>query len=960
MFCLRITFLLIATLFGNFFERINSTKRISKVGIDSIYSVIDHSENTLFFFENGRVISTKNADILGNIQEYSPQDQLIDFIRIRNESFIILVKQFNSRAVLRKIKVNNLGEINLNWDLELDVSISKFTRKLFYLPGKLLLTIGNHYFVINESNGRILEQFSLSTHKIFLFFHTDEMNKQLTIVYNELKNEIEIYDSIPIDKNLNEYPRREIKIDPEKKILYNSGIITLNGKNRIMNLLFAINESIGLFTYNIDENNKNYFYSKVNMSSFNNICSSIFEELTLRQIKNSEMGITLTKKKYNKGYQIFHIFESNPSYILESFSSINDNVQSSNAMIIQDEENDSRFIVIISYNDLTNILSITTIFNYFTSIRDNKIFRYNLKIEYFNKNNKMVHGPIVNLMYSTNMGLLLQWDDSLLVSISLNCDGTILKCFKPKINGIYEGVISSSADPDYFKNNILFYLNRGNHTYNLGNTINYENSSFINGAHLYNYSNYSKSNLNVMIFGTIMFTINKYFSVFAYNIDNHQIIWRNDSLRQKDHLKLYKKKLFVLRKILPELVIVDQSSILRIEILSGKTISIESYIESSKLIVSTPPFTSNEQNINPLLILLDKHNKTLKFVGLDNKTVNIKDKSYFYFTNESNIIKCYKMISGYDSEVHWQYVFDLDETISVYSTPECSYCKSFPVIVDEKYNIINRFDYPYLLGVITSKKKVLLFNQINGNLIYSSFLPQMFEPPFTLEIFQNIILITSFHSNHKVPVILILELFQFIKEETSTGINMLDKFIFLVSNKKNVKESKIYSEKHVHVQETTFLYNYELPIDYSLLSRTSESLASKIILFGNERSNVLECIPERLFTTLRPNKSKKKNLIHNSNLPFYQSILSERIKFSTKFNSKKIFSFPHETYESKSKLLSVGFNSLEVFEIYPNTSFDLLPYDFNYYNIINTVFLILTITAISIYFSKRNQLKKWI
>ncbi|KAK9173966.1 Protein of unknown function (DUF1620) family protein [Cryptosporidium meleagridis] len=959
MFCFRLTFLLIATLFCNFSERINSTKRIIKVGIDSIYSVIDHSENTLFFFENGRVISTKNAEILGNIQEYSPQDQLSDFIRIRNDSFIILVKQFNNRATLRKIKVNYLGEINLNWDLELDVSISKFTKKLFYLPGKILLTIDNHYFVIEESNGRILKQFSLSTHKIFLLFHNDEMNKQLTIVYNELKNEIEIYDFIPLYKNLNENPRHEIKIDPEKKILYNSGIITSNGENRIVNFLFTINENIGLFTYNIDENNENYFYSKVNMSSFNNVSSSILGELTLRQIRNSEMGITLTKKKYNKGYQIFHIFESNPSYILESFSSVNDNVQSSNAMIIQNEENDSRFVVIISYNDLTNILSITTIFNYFTPIRDNKIFRYNLKIEYFNKSNKIVHGPIVNLMYSANMGLLLQWDDSLLVSISLNCDETTLKCFEPKINGIYEGVISSSTDPEYFKNNFLFYLNQGNRTYNLGNTISYKNSSFINGENLYNYLDYSKSNLNMMLFGTIMFTINKYFSVFAYNIDNQRIIWRNDSLRQNNHLKLYKKKLFILRKILPELVIVDQFSILRIEIHSGKTISIQNFTDSSKLIVSTPPFTSNEQNINPLLILLDKNNKTLKFLDLDNKTINIKDKSYFYFTNESNIIKCYKIISGRDSEVHWQYLFDPDETISVYSTPECDYCKSFPVIVDEKYNIINRFDYPYLLGVITSKKKVLLFNQINGNLIYSSFLPQMFEPPFTLEIFQNIMLITSYHSNHKVPVILIIELFQFIKEETNTGINMLDKFIFLISRKKNVKESKIYSEKHVHIQESTFLYNYELPIDYSLLSRTSESLASKIILFGSEKSNVLECIPERLFTTLRPNKSKKKNLIQNNNLPFYQSILSERTKFSTKFNSKKIFSFPHEIYESKSKLLSVGFNSLEVFELYPNTSFDHLPYDFNYYNIINTLFLILTITVISIYFSKRNQLKKW-
>ncbi|KAH8581834.1 signal peptide plus transmembrane domain or GPI anchor [Cryptosporidium sp. chipmunk genotype I] len=931
-------------------------KRINKVGIDSIYSVIDYSENCLFFFENGRVISMKNAKILGNIQEYSPKDQLVDFIRIRNDSFIILVNQFKSGAALRKINVSNLGDIILSWDLELDLSISKLTRKLFYLPGKIFLTLNNHYFVIDESNGRIVEQFSLSTHEIFLFLNVDEMDKQFTIVYNELENEIQIHNFIPLNKNLG-CSSHKIIIDPEKKILPNSGIITKSGKDQIINLLFVDNEIIGLFTYNLDKKNKNYLYSKVNLSSLNyNICSSITEELMLKQTNNGELAITLARKKYNKGYQILYIFESNPSYILESFSPINDDVQSSNALIFQDERNNSRFIVIISYNDLTNILSITTIFNYFSPIKDNKVFRYNLKIEYFDKNNKIVHGPIVNLMYSTNMDLLLQWDDSLLASISLNCDETAMKCYKPKINDIYEGVISFSADPNYFKNNILFFSNQVNSKFNLGNTINYNNSSFINGTNLYNYSHDSKPNSNI-IFGTIMLTVNKYFSVFAYNIDNHQIIWRNDTLRQKNNLKLDKIRLFILKKVLPELIIIDQFSILRIEIFSGKTISFESYYESLKLIVATPRSTSIEQNIDPLLILIDKYNKVLKLLDLDSNTVNIKNQPYFYFANESNVIRCYKIVSGNNFEVNWQYIFEIDETISVYSIPECGDCKSFPVIVNEKYNIINRFDYPYLLGVITSKKKLLLFNLINGNLIYSSFLPQTFEPPFTLEIFQNIVLITSYHSHYKMPVILILELFQFIKEETYSGLNVLDKFIFLVFKEKNVNESKIYSERPIHIQETVFLYNYELPIDYSVISRTKESLASKLILFGSKRSNIIEAIPERLFTTLKPSRNKKRNYITNNNLPFYQSILSERIKFSTKFNSKKIFSFSNEIYESKSKLLSVGFNSLEVFELYPNTLFDRLPHDFNYYNIIGTVFLISAITAIVTYFSKRNQLK---
>ncbi|OII71786.1 uncharacterized protein cubi_00593 [Cryptosporidium ubiquitum] len=956
MFYFRFTFLLMATLFSNFFERTYSTKRINKVGIDSIYSVIDYSENSLFFFENGRVISMKKSTILGNIQEYSPEDQLVDFVKTKDNSFIMFISQFKNTIALRKIEVNDIGNILLNWDLELDISVSKLTRKLFSLSGKLYLTINNRYFLIDESNGRILEQFSLNTHEIFLLVYIDEMDKQLTIVYNELENEIQIYDFKPLSKKFNN-PSYKTKIDPEKKILTNSGIITNNSGYQFINLLFINNENnLGLFIYNFIKNDKKYLYSKFNLSSLNyNVISSRMEELILKQTNYGKIAITLASRKYNKGYQILHVFESNSSYILKSFSPINDEIQSSNAMIFQDEGNNSKLIVIIGYNDFTNNLSITTVFNYFSPITENKIFRYNLKIEYFNKNNKITHGSIIKLIYSVNMGLLLQWNDSLLASISLNCDETLMKCYQPKINDIYEGVISSSSDPNYFKNNFLFFLNGEN--YILNNTIN-ESSNFIKATNLYDYSYRTKINLSNMSVGTIMLTVNKYHSVFAYNIDNHQILWRNDLLRQKKNIKLDKIKLFILKKIIPELIVVDQFSILKIDIFSGETISYESYYESSKLIVSVPRFASAEQKRDSMLILLDKDNKILKLLNLHNNNTKIKDQTYFYFTNESNAIRCYKINSEHSSELHWQYIFDSDETISVYSIPECDECKSFPVIVNEEYNIVNKFDYPYFLGVVTSKKKVFLFNSINGNLLYSSFLPREFEPPFKLHIFQNIVLITSYHSYYKIPAFVILELFQFIKEEKYSGIKILDKFIFLISREKNVNESRIYPERPIHIQETSFLYNYELPIDYSIISRTAESITSKIILFGSEKNNIIEGIPEKLFTTLRPGRNKVKDYILNNNLPIYQTILSERIKFSTKFNNKRIFSFPH-TYESKSKLVSIGFNSLEVFELCPNTLFDHLPNNFNYYNIINTVFSISAITVIAIYISKKNQLKKW-
>lgn len=957
MFLFRFACLLMVTIFSNYFEGTHAKERNIKVGIDSIHSVIDFSEKTLFFFDSGRVFSMKNSTILGVIQEFSPKDQLVDLIRIREDYFVMLVHQFKGLLTLRNIKVNHLGSILLNWDLDLDISFSNLARKLLFVSGKVYLTIDNHYYVIDVLNGHVHKHFSLRNNEIFLLLYFDEMNKQIVVVFNELENEIQIYDFISFDGKLN-IPIYKTKIDHGKRIFPNSGIMTKhNGDNHLNLLLVNEGSNIELFTLNIVKRFSNYQYSKVSYVSLDNIINGpVMSETTLTQINSGEIAITLSKSKHNTGFQIVHLFEPVPSYILNSFTHLNDGVQGSNAMVFQDERSNSNYIVIISYNDLTNNLSITTIFNYFLPINNNKIFRHNLKIEYFNKNNKILHGSIQNLLYSANMGILLQWGDSLLASISLNCDGTLMKCYKPRINNIYEGLISSITDFNYFENNFLFYFN-GINVSHQGNANDSGHPTLIEGTDIYDLYNTQKKSNSILV-GTIMLTINKHFSVFAYNIDKNQIIWRNDSLRQVN-INSKRARLFIIKNMVPELIIiVDQLGVLKINIFSGETISHESYHEASKLILSLPNFTCTEQEIDQLLILLDKNNKILKLYGSNN--ANDKDKSYFYLTIEPNIIKCNKINLELQSELYWQYVFDPEETILLHSTPECSECRSFPVIVNEEYNIVNRFDYPYLLGVITNRKRVLLFNSINGNLIYSSFLPETFEFPYKLEIFQNIVLITSYHSLYKNPVFIILELYQFIKEEKYSGINVINKLKFLISRRKNVDESKIYSERSIHIQQTSFLYDYELPIDHLVISKTFESVTSKMILFGNERSNIIEGIPERLFTTLRPGGKKSKNHIINSQLPAYQTIIPGRIKFSTQFGNRKTFSFADNIYESKSKLVSIGFNSIEIFELSPCTKFDHLPDDFNYGITTSALFSVTAFTAIAIFISRRNKIKKWI
>lgn len=957
MFHFRLACLLMAALFSNYFQGIYATEKYIKVGIDSVYSVIDCSNETLFFFDNGRVFSMRNSTVMGVFQEFSPEDKLVDLVRIKENSFIMLVHQFKGLLTLRNISVDYLGSILLNWDLDLDISVSKLSRKLLFVSGKLYLTIENHYFVIDESNGRVHKHFSLSNNNMFLLINFDEKNKQSIVIFNELEYEIQIYDFISFDGKLNT-PIYKTKIEHKKRVLPNSGIITIsNGDNYLNLLLVNQDNNIELFTINLVKKFNHYLYSKVSLSSLDNIINGpVMSEITLTQINSGEIAITLSNNKYNIGFQIVHLFEPIPSYILKSFIPMSDGVQSSNAMIFQDEVSNSKYIIIINYNDLTNNLSITTIFNYFLPINLNKIFRYNLKIEYFNKRNKIIHGSIKNLIYSAKMGLLLQWNDSLLASISLNCDATLMKCHEPKINNIYEGIISSNTDINYFENNFLFYFN-GIDDSNKGNKNNSEHSTLIEGTYLYDMYNTEKKSNNLLI-GTIMLTINKNLSVFAYNIDKHNIIWRNDSIRQTN-INSKIARLFITKNIIPELIIiVDQLNVLKINIFSGETISYESYDEASKLIVSLHYFKCTEQKIDQLLILLDKNNKILKLFGTDN--ANDKGQSYFYFTIEHNIIKCNKIDSELRSELHWQYIFDSDEMILLHSTPECSECKSFPVIVDIEYNIVNRFDHPHLLGVITSRKRVLLFNSMNGNLIYSSFLPETFESPHKLKIFQNIVLITSYHSVYKIPVFVVLELYQFIKEKRYSGINIVDKLIFLISPRKNVDESRIYPERQIHIQQTSFLYNYELTIDHLEISKTSKSITSKMILFGNEKSNIIEGIPEKLFTTLKPNGNKSKNYIINSQLPAYQTIIPSRIKFTTKFGSRKTFSFADSIYESKSKLVSVGFNSIEIFELSPSTKFDHLPDDFNYGITTSALFSVTAFTAIAIFIFRKNKIKKWI
>ncbi|KAF7457927.1 ER membrane protein complex subunit 1 [Cryptosporidium felis] len=958
MYLLRPFILFWITLISNCLNLSFSLNGVFKVGIESIYSVIDHNDKSLLLFECGRVISLKDNLVLGSLQEFSSGDQLVDFVKVGDSSYVLLIMRSNNSLIVRNMKVDFNGKILLNWDSEIDF-LQLTTKKMYYVSGLIYILLESDFLIIDEYNGEIKRKRSFDLELTPFLLQFDEFNKPTNIfLFDKINNEIQIIDyNLLFTENKDSHPRNIIKMDPNAKIFTNSGILLKVENETVLNLLFLNDNNIfGLFTYNFERKIANTLLSNLDSSLINDELSLQIEmESILRYIEPKKICLTLTRYKYNIGFPFLNIFETNRSFVLRSYSPIINSVHSSLGLIIQGSPENSNYLTIINYNDMTSNLSFTSIFNYFLPVNENRIYRFNLKLEYKDNTHKLWHGQIKCLVFTVNIGLIILFNDSTMVSLSLNCDNLHMKCERPKIIEIYENIIS-----EIYSESLIFY--DGKKFQNEDSIFKVNSSNFFLGKDLYQGFHDGYLTLNNEIGGTILLTVNRHLSIFAYDVKRDRIIWRNDSLKVATN-NVEKIRLFIVEDVTdPELfVIADRYFITKISIRSGKTITQLNLPESSNLIISRSYKMGDSLN-SPLILLLDSKDNIVNIFDLSNLNMEpnnfrIKENTYFYITFTENSISCFSVSSERESNLNWRYNLEKQEGIVTFSTPFCGECESFPVIVSEMYDIINRFDFSFLLGVITNNRKVLIFNSINGNLLYSSILPDTFGPPYKFHINQNIIIITSFHTVHCTPVVVIFELYQFIEENSST--NIIDKLAFLFSREKNVKESIVDPERPIYVQQSLFIYNYELPIDYLLLSRTSKSITSKLIIFGSYESSIIEGIPEKLFTTLRPNHDGGSSRIINGNLPIYQPFISKRVKLPTKLTNKKIFSIPN-SFESTSILISIGYNSFGAFEFYPNTSFDKLPDNFNFSSITYTLTLVISITIISIHFYQKRQFNNWV
>ncbi|KAH8741018.1 signal peptide plus transmembrane domain or GPI anchor [Cryptosporidium ryanae] len=952
------------------------------VGIDLIYTVVGTSVGNLFVLENGRVFIFNNNEVLGKLDEFSPKDRVVNFKKLDELSYIMLVKRFEiDYLVLTSIDISD-GSILKRWDLNIEASKVDAFIELFITKEKYYLPLNNNLFVIQRSVGLLLENETIvmngSKLPISIIFGNDEIIKSIVVFDQSSKNVI-LYDFNRETGKLNTDPKHTISLERNFSIYLNSCLITKNDQSEFLNILYLdkSKNEFGLLEYNFKNGNKKYINTNLNTSSLSNKQISILDnEITLRQIRNSDIIITFSRYDTSPSKHVIYIFEQEESFVLKSFKPVFNDFQSSLLNIFIDENsktNKMDYLLILNYSDNNNYLSITNIFGYKKPITENKMFRNTLKLDYFVKEESINHGPIEYSSLTSKGDLILQWEDSLLLIISLNCDIVENNCGKPEIIDIYESFTSSLDNSEYYENHFIVYTTDNNKESKKSDFLyNLESSIVVSARNIY-YDSMSNEPISHEsdLSGTMLITVNKYYSILCYHIERKKLIWRNDTIKRyiKDSVQVTGIRQFIVgdKKRPMLLLVVNELFIFKINITSGITLINALKLEPSSKILLTSLFDSTgDPLIDPRFILIDESDNLINILDLNNfdfqgDKIMSKDLVHHYITYKENKINCYVVNSTLNSSLKWRYSFK-DEKIENIATPKCHNCINSPSIVSKDYKIINKFDYPAILGITTNKNKLMIFNSINGNLLHSEILPKSFISPFTLGIYHNVIVLTAFHAHHQVPVFHLLELYQFPSENKITDSSLIEKLKFLISSDKNLNESKINPERKIHIQQITFLYKYELPITTLTLSKTLKSIAPKMILFGNENSNIIEAIPEKLFTTLRPNSNKyfSNNLIENMDYPLYKSIVDQRVKFTMKFSGpKKIIVLPDKKFESTSILISIGFNYIEIKEFYPGTPFDRLPEDFNKTNIVITVLALVIATALALNHLKKKNHKKW-
>ncbi|KAH7648858.1 hypothetical protein FG379_002328 [Cryptosporidium bovis] len=977
-----IRFFFFVVTFCNVFggNNLNLVNGYGIVGIDSIYTVVDTSVGNLFVLENGRVFIVSNNKVLGKLDEFCSRDRLVNFKKVDDLRYIMLVKRCDcDYLVLRSIDINN-GIISIRWTLDMEIPRESAFTELFITKEKCYLALKNSLFVVRSSDGFLLENETLSIgdnkFPISIIFGESEIIKSL-VIFDTNNKYIALYEINEEIGKLDDGPRETISFQQNLSIYLNSCLITKNDQFEFLNILYLDKNSneFGLLKYNFNNRQTKHINTNINISSLSDKMTSILDtELTLRQIGTSDIIVTFSRYDSSYSKHIIYIFEQNKSFVLNSFKPIFNYFQSSllNIFIDENKINEMGYLSILNYSNNNYYLSITNIFGYKKPLSENKIFRNTLKIDYFRKDEIIDHGSIEYSSITSKGDLILQWEDSLLIIISLNCDIIENYCGKPKIVDIYESFTSSLDNVEYYENNFIVYSAETSEKSNkMDFSRKFDYSMIVSASNIY-YDSMAHESISHEgdLSGTILITVNKHYSVLGYLVEKRKLVWRNDTIKRhiKENIRVKKVKQYIIgdKKKPLLLIIINEQLIFKIDIISGITIvNALKLDQSSKIFTTSLLDSAGDPLIDPRLILIDKNDHFVKILDLNNLDLEgyrimYKDLSHHYITYNESTINCYMLNSTLNTSLKWRYNLK-DETIENISTSICHNCVNSPSIVSKEYDIVNKFDYPTILGFITNKKKVMLFNSINGNLLHSEILPESFTPPYKLGVYHNLIVLTAFHAHHQIPVFHILELYQFPFEDNNNS-SLFKKFMFLISSEKNVNESKIYPERKIHIQKTSFLYNYELPITTLTLSRTMKSITPKMILFGNENSNIIEAIPEKLFTTLRPGSNKyfSNNSIENMDYPPYKPMVDQRVKFAMKFSGpRKMIVLPNRKFESTSMLISIGFNYIEIKEFYPSTHFDRIPDDFNKINIVITVSAVVITTALVLFHLRKKNYKRW-
>ncbi|KAL7067732.1 hypothetical protein ACR3K2_16410 [Cryptosporidium serpentis] len=926
-------------------------------GIGKLYSSrSSDSHGNVYISTKGKVIMLQNEDLVWSVDPVNPKDEVIDvkYIYAPNLKIIqLLVNKATNMLHIRQISIGIFSKVGIDWSTYLGIS---YKANDFSIPRITLIDKTIYIFtktdkllvIINQNNGIILEVNKIlenSNENFILLFKRKSIE---VLTHSSSSSEIiHSYLNSTIKDNMSIINRFKIPTSIQLIIYDSSMIINKNETWTLFCLVVNFNSRIQLLTINLNEN----LEISAHLSNLNlEVNINKIKSLKLTNFADDKLAITL-----NNNTNILKGFVNYPV--------ISQNMQ--NPFIIYSKEENHYNLFSLSYCDLSKSVDIQVILN-FKFQKKSQPLNFNLKFD----NKAINHGNIHYLSMISRSRIVIQWQDYLIGIIEINCSMT--ECQDPIwINFYEEGFLLSKTQ----KNEYTLYtpIDYKNNPINIASLTIKQN--LLTAEHIYMpkaFRNEYSTN------GNLLFIINTEIRrVYAFNITNGRLLWINSILEdiEFEQSMLLKYNIYlidssinnILKNDSPLLIVATGLNIYKINIFNGEImdrIEVNEIIGDYKFVMISSYRNIGRPLINPKLLIIGDTNKPIQVINLGQSYTKSEFYSDIFILYNKRSISGYMLNKNEDIKHIWEFTLnfsrDSNEEIEIMTTPQCPDCKGIPAIVTVDSDIVHKYDNPNLLFILSNKLKVFIIDGLTGNLHYTTILPEILRPPFTVSFSSNIIILTAFHSLHQTQIIITFEMY-YEYDKNDIELNYLNKIksvilYFTTKESSKILDSEII-QRNPYIIQTQILYPFESPITSATISNTAESITPKMLLIASKQGGIIEGIPEEIISPRRPNsfivKSEFAKAIEIKEYPPYKPVESTHFKIPINvFSIKEIITIPDMGSESTSILVCFGTDSLLVLPFQPSTSFDSLPKDFKKFNIVAALLLSTFITIAALIKSK--------